>query len=304
LCKEKINTKNIVHVDRKKLYPLAQYSIFVFFFKSKIMSILIVVSAIGLEVGLGHLASLIDDGICVRKLRSNQLRVVQTDIQCYEKIIVCGDWGNSVQSYFSDREVFNVTFEPGSSPTSRLIALVDDQFSPSDELSSILQLLDEHITGGPERSLGMQYFSTGLAHWIPSVLSHEALLALMKNPAELPNVIKIGEQIHNSLVQMINARVQVNSRRGVIPNSNIPCAIAQSPEYIVMTHAALHAKYPDVPVTVVIMLSFDADKDRLRYSLRSFDPSIDVQKIAQSFGGGGTPLCAGFNNVLDEMLIK
>lgn len=257
------------------------------------MFTLVIVSNLGLEISLGYLAQKYAENVDIRVLTTKELRTPQTGLEKYNRVIFCGDWDMefclAVRASGVD-ETAIIRFEPQTSPTTELM-LVLGATETNPLMVRLLDLLDEHMTE-PLRRPVIQHLSTGLANYSPQT-THQALEQLIQHPENLDDVLDIGEQIYNSQMQMVRNRVELNSRSYTFSDfPDIKCAIASASELVVLTHEVLHAKYPDAAVSVVVNFGFNGG-DQLRYSLRSYD-GTNVQNIAKKYGGGGTPVSAGF----------
>ncbi len=246
------------------------------------MATLVVVSNLGLEVGLGYLAQTCMSDVDVRILPPTELRTTQTNLEKYARVVLCGDWESDVCP--SDMEVKVIKYTPGTSPTLELLMFLG--CVPSHTEWAVLQLLDEHLTSPLRRPI-VQHFATGLAN-LSSKGTHQMLEFLIKNPQTLVDVLNTGEMVYENHFRMVRNRVAANSRPFRFKDfPDIQCAMGAASELTVMTHAALHAKYPEASVSIVVNFVFGEDPAQFYFSLRSYDET-DVREISRHFGGGGT----------------
>lgn len=257
------------------------------------MSTLVIVSNLGFEISLGYLAQKYANNVDVRISSPKELRTPQTGLEKYNRVIFCGDWDDE---FCSDaiasgvEEAMIIRFEPQTSPTRRLLSILGTtELNPL--MMRLLDLLDENIIKlrcNPE----IQYLPIGLLNYSPQT-TYQALEQLIRHPENLDDVLLSGKRIYSSQIQMVRNRVELNSRTYTFPDfTDVKCAIAPASEFIDLTHEAIHSKYPDVSVSIVVSFSFNGG-DQIRYSLRSYDET-DVQNIAKKYGGGGTQVSAGF----------
>ena len=113
------------------------------------------------------------------------------------------------------------------------------------------------------------------------------------NEDELTNQ---GQSILNAQMMVAKERV-INNSKQVELKDGTKAVITKASELVNLTHDALHNKYPETSVTLVVSIKFaqgQNQNDELSYSIRSFNPSVvNAQTLAQSIGGDGTKTTAG-----------
>ena len=105
-----------------------------------------------------------------------------------------------------------------------------------------------------------------------------------------------GRAILNAQLMMAKERV-INNSKQVQLKDGTKAVMTEASELVNLTHDALHTKFPDAGVTLVVGIKFgeeNSQTDELSYSIRSFNPSaVNAQSLAQTIGGDGTQTTAG-----------
>lgn len=111
------------------------------------------------------------------------------------------------------------------------------------------------------------------------------------------DIIAGGQAILNSQLMLAKERV-INNSKQIQLQDGTKAVLTEASELVNLTHDALHRKFPDAAVTLVVGLKF-GEKDEMSYSIRSFDSDVNAQTLAHKIGGDGTATTAGGRVAID-----
>jgi len=153
---------------------------------------------------------------------------------------------------------------------------------------------------------------SGLIHINKHNSAFENTIKFFREPEILESVKTSGELVaivHQQMVservftssQILKMKVQITDDDHKSRSELVDCSVCEATELIIMTHAEMRRIY-GTGVTIVWFKTDTNTSDDLtvRYSIKSWNPSISAEKIAQCFGGGGSNVAAGCQTVLNR----
>lgn len=159
--------------------------------------------------------------------------------------------------------------------------------------STVMTFIDDRFAN--RNIADNQAFYTGLYNFGSMDTSlYDKFVKLFQGEYDLSEVIKSGTFIVNSQILLARERALNNSRTEKLSDGTL-AAITEGPELVNLTHEALHQKYPHAQVTLVLGVKFGqtSKEDELSYSIRSFDVSVNAQKLGKKVRGDGGQNTAG-----------
>jgi hypothetical protein len=159
--------------------------------------------------------------------------------------------------------------------------------------SPVMTMIDDRFYN--RNILQNQIFFTGLYNHdsLESSL-YEKFIKIFQSEYDYDDIMETGETIVSAQMSMAKERAVNNSRLETLSDGSI-AAVTEGPELVNLTHDALHQKYPEAKVTLVMGLKFGptSEADELSYSIRSFDVSVNAQHLAKKVNGDGSSTTAG-----------
>jgi hypothetical protein len=184
----------------------------------------------------------------------------------------------------------------GVGPTKFLLDLAEPKCSAKlftlfvNKFTDVLRYIDDRIYN--KNIMENQIFYTGLFNTEPIEMPlFDKFTNLFTGCYDLPTIMAIGRTIVSAQMGMARERATNNSKKVILQN-NVTAVVTEGPDLINLTHDALHQKYPDSAVTIVMNMKF-GEKDYLAYSIRAFDESISAMDMAKKINGDGNRSAAG-----------
>jgi hypothetical protein len=207
-------------------------------------------------------------------------------------------FGKSSEELKSKKNISVFEGENGYGPTKFLFNLAKLKIrSPpltklyENTFGRIIDLIDDRIYN--KNIAESQPFYTGLFNHDSFETSlFNKFLKLFQGDYNLDDIIASGRSIVNSQIHLARERVIRNSKVITLKDGT-EAVVTEAPELVNLTHDALHNKYPDVKVTIIMNMKFGDKNDELAYSVRSFDPQIDASEYARKVQGDGNKSVAG-----------
>jgi len=264
------------------------------------MSTLIVTSDIGIECAFSALGRFLLPDVVWANLPVKTLRTpnhLENVMSCKTTLLILfGDYWSPEEVASHGAKHFN--FASGTPFTDLInyvvslpnsnVALI--QFAVGRH-KTLITMLDDRVCG--RKTFETQPLITGMFNILTDLPTETRYYKLFMGEIELSEVIKLGEAVVESQMQVVKERAIKNSRVGTFKDGTT-YAITDSPEFINMTHDELKKVYQTVDVTITATLKFapDAD-DTVAHSLRSWNSAVDVKTIIGSYGGGSATAAGG-----------
>jgi hypothetical protein len=208
--------------------------------------------------------------------------------------------GKPLDLKFKTDKVTFVSGETGVGPSRFLFELAKETCQSTllpklfeKNYSSVMTFIDHRFVN--HNIMENQPFYTGLFNFGDMELSlYDKFVNLFRGEYDLSEIINSGKAIVNSQVLMAKERALKNSRLEKLSDGTV-AAVTEGPELVNLTHDAIHEKYPEAKVTLVVGIKFgpSREEDELSYSIRSFDMSVNAQSLAKKVGGDGSCNTAG-----------
>ena len=120
--------------------------------------------------------------------------------------------------------------------------------------TKVISLIDDRVFN--QNIVDSQPFYTGMFNYdSDDVTLFDKFGKLFKEEYILEDVIKSGRLIAVSQVKMVRERVLKNSKR-VNLSDGTRAAVSEGTELVSLTHDALHEKYPDAQITLILNMKF------------------------------------------------
>jgi len=172
-----------------------------------------------------------------------------------------------------------------NSKSNKLVKLFENQFG------TVIKYIDDRIYN--RNIIQNQIFYTGFFNYDDDVDMPwvDKFIKLFQGDYDLNKIMSIGQTIVSAQMGMARERVKTNSKQVTLADGT-KAVVTEAPDIVNLSHDALHQKYPEAHVTIVMNMKFGST-DRLAFSIRSFDSSIDASNYAKKIGGDGNQSAAG-----------
>ena len=225
-------------------------------------------------------------------------------VQCFPNVSFVVLCPGSPTTLTSECKYENVKFVYDSNPCAFVLQLAEDEGESETCVRLIrkvfknaIQMIDDRFNF---RNVDInQPFFTGIFN-VENTADNISLLDKFYNffqgRYDEEELTKQGRAILNAQMMMAKERV-INNSKQVQLKDGTKAVMTEASELVNLTHDALHNKYPESVVTLVVGIKFGtkmSQEDELSYSIRSFNPSVvNAQSLAQAIGGDGTKTTAG-----------
>lgn len=173
---------------------------------------------------------------------------------------------------------------------------VDFILKKSDKTAQELGINGQFLQNIDDRLLNInlittQNFYSGLENSFSGISLFDKFTKIFQNEISFDDMIITGKIASKMQVGMAQNRVLSNSKKLVLQDG-ITAAVTSANDLINLTHDALHQKYPDIQVTIVVQVKF-VGQDNIAFSIRTYDPNVSARDLSKKINGDGCYNAAG-----------